>query len=660
MSLRIHMLFLVGIPFLILFCLGVGRAWQRGSASIQEGEQARLLAIASTLAESLDGDRIQELDQTLVEMDAIKLWADAPPAVTELRQHLVSVAELNDVKSPIYVLAPRPGERDAIHQAPESVHPEGMWFGVTTASTPYWHHPYQYRPTMGGTLIEGQSVATGTYQDEHGTWISAYAPIRSENGEVVALLEVDEKVGVLFERFAGQMLVDISWLSGAFLLVAGLFVVLYRPTSQSLAKLEDVALKLSTGHLDEPLIPTGSREVRTVIRAFDRSRRALLEREARLEEHRDVVEKISKAKSEFLMTISHELRTPLTAIQGINYLLATEARMLTPDETSIFTGATERLRGVVDHILIFVAIKDQTIVLNPAEVDITEIRRAMDQRHSGDCNRRDVHLDWSLGTLDGGRILADGLRIKQALQPLIENAIQFSPKGGAVEVRMQQEPDGLRIDVTDHGPGMDINRIEELCQPFVQADSGDRREHEGTGLGLAISSGLTAVLDGSLAFDTRLGEGCTASLVVPVEIVAALPQAPAVPASPFKAKRVLLVEDNQASQKIAFHFLNKEGWQVAVASNGQEGVDAWLADTSSFAIVLMDIQMPVLDGIAATRAIRSHEGEGRDVVIIALTADGREETRQLAYDAGVDAYMAKPFAWPELFASMAEFEAKAA
>lgn len=645
MSLRARTLMLVVVPLVILFAGGLLISFQRGADAITRLEQARLSGIATTLAANIDGDAVREASQSFTERDAISDWSQATPPIIELRQKLSEAAYNNSVTTPIYMLLPDPDQLEVIASDRERVHTDAMIFGVTSAIAPYWHHRYDYRPLMGRVLFDGDSAVTGVYDDDYGSWVSAYAPVRDAQERVVGILEVDETVDAMLVNLKIKLLTDFAWVVTVLLSVVGVAVLLYRPVARGFKTLEVAVASFSTKSLAKPLVPAGPREIRAVTQTLEQARAALLERERGLQTARDSAERASRAKSEFLMAISHELRTPLNGIHGTVQGLD-EERALAPSEFSTLAASTARLRNVVEQVLIFVALEDNTVELHPAPFSIADLKNVLQHRYEIQASERGVEINWRHSTSEGQRIIGDILRIRQAVEPLVDNAIKFEPSPGQIDVELRMEGESLFVECRDHGPGIDGERIEELRQPFAQGDSGDRRGHDGLGLGLAVASRMAKTLGGGVDFVSQEEPGCIVRLRVPV--TAAPPLEPPMTRSEDHGRRILVVEDNPANQRIAQLFLKKAGWEVTIAENGRVGVETWASAPDSWAAVLMDIQMPILDGIEATREIRGLEvGEAR-VPILALTADGREETRERAHQAGVDGYLTKPLDRSEL------------
>jgi CheY-like chemotaxis protein len=261
------------------------------------------------------------------------------------------------------------------------------------------------------------------------------------------------------------------------------------------------------------------------------------------------------------------------------------------------------------------------------------------------------------------------LRLRQVLVNLVDNAIKFSDGGEVVlTVAFAAAADGddglLRIEVADQGIGMPANVLARLFQPFEQADVSTTRRYGGTGLGLAISRQLTRLLGGDLVAASAVGHGSRFRLTVATGPVAGVARgtvgtAEPVPvrdtAKPLAGTRVLLVEDGPDNQRLLRHVLERAGCRLEIVGNGQACLDRMALPDAAFDVVLMDMQMPVMDGLTATRALRQRACA---VPIVSLTANAMQSDRDRAFAAGCDAFLSKPIDRKQLFATIGEWRGR--
>ena len=363
---------------------------------------------------------------------------------------------------------------------------------------------------------------------------------------------------------------------------------------------------------------------------------------------RDAAMEASRLKSEFLATMSHEIRTPLNGVIGLNELLQRTA--LSDDQRRLaegVQGAGRTLLGVINDILDFSKIEAGELELE--EVDF-EVRRILDQTAAilaESAGERGIGLSVSVEDDVPERLVGDPTRLGQVLSNLISNAIKFTSVG---EVRVRAyvagaDPAGvlLGVEVTDSGIGIRQDQMDRLFEPFRQADASTTRTHGGTGLGLAISRQLVTAIGGDIGARSVPGEGSTfwftARLSRSRPGVRRLEPAEPRRSDGLRHGHVLLVEDNEVNQLVALGFLESLGYTADVAGNGEVAV-ACAAD-ATYDAILMDLQMPVLDGFAATRQIRAAEGDRR-VPIIAMTASAFEGEREKCLAAGMDDFLTKP------------------
>ena len=385
------------------------------------------------------------------------------------------------------------------------------------------------------------------------------------------------------------------------------------------------------------------------LRQLHERRLVLEELAASLREARRLAEGASAAKSAFLANMSHEIRTPFHGLMGMLSLLRETG--LTPKQIDYLRTATEsadHLLALLNDILDMSQLESGRMTLAPAAVELRALLRDVEalMRPQAMTKRLALHIDADPGVPE--RVTLDATRVKQVLFNLLSNAIKFSDHGAVVlDVRGAHDRSGrptLEFIVTDNGVGMDEATVGQIFNRFVQGDSSRSRRHGGSGLGLEISRNLARLMDGDIGVTSKPGSGSRFTFHMP--LVAAAPEpAPAVGISTTRlaarALQVLVAEDHPVNRQYMAALLEGMGHEAHFTTNGQEAVQA--ARQRPFDLVLMDLHMPVMDGVAATRTIRAESDPAISTLpIVALTADAFEETRERCLVAGMNDFLTKP------------------
>ncbi len=380
---------------------------------------------------------------------------------------------------------------------------------------------------------------------------------------------------------------------------------------------------------------------------------------------KEAAESANRAKSDFLANMSHEIRTPLNAIIGLAYLTRRGSQEeATHVQLDKITQAAQHLLQVINDILDVSKIEAGKMQLAETDFElesvVANVMSLFDERARGKGLVLHQDLDPALtGTLRG-----DPVRLGQILLNFLGNAIKFTDRGSiSLDARLQESDQGngllMRCEVRDTGIGISAEDRMRLFRAFEQGDSSPTRQHGGTGLGLAIASHLARMMGGEVGVDSTPGVGSTfwfsARLHRGQRAARTLPTPLALSAFEELADRhggarILLAEDNLINQEVARALLEEAGLQVEVAENGAEAVT--LAQLEPFDLVLMDVQMPQLDGLEATRRIRADEGAARRLPILAMTANAFEEDRDRCITAGMDDHVGKPVDPDQLYATL--------
>lgn len=394
----------------------------------------------------------------------------------------------------------------------------------------------------------------------------------------------------------------------------------------------------------------------------DVTARRLAEQE--LERARREAEAAAQAKGRFLAIMSHEIRTPLNAVLGFNELLAgTELDETQRHFVETIGRSGRHLTQIINDVLDFSKIESGGLTLERIAVDLGDVVRNTVRMFQPDAEAKGLVLRCDIDECIRPAVLADPKRLRQIITNLVGNAIKFTDRGSVVvRVRCiggEGDRGVVRIDVEDTGVGIPPEVQRKLFRPFVQADSSTTRKYGGTGLGLAISKQLVELMGGAIEVASEPGRGTTFSVTLPLERApddevarnaSRTFAAARAPRPTLQGLRVLVAEDDETSRQLVQRLLARLGCTVAFASNGQEAVEAVARD--AYPIVLMDVDMPVMDGIEATHRIRAQFRDDVQPYIVALTAHAMPGDRERCEAAGMNDFVAKPLRLADLEAAL--------
>ena len=370
-------------------------------------------------------------------------------------------------------------------------------------------------------------------------------------------------------------------------------------------------------------------------------------------------EKVANLKSEFLANMSHELRTPLTGVLGLQDLLASDPT-LSPKQKRQLDLAREAgrsLLGIVNDILDFSKIESGHLAIELAPFDLAGVIEACRALGQQEARRKSLAVATDFVELPP-LLVGDAARVRQIILNLVTNAVKFTDRGGVlIQASYDSAAERLRVEVIDSGIGIPKHKLSSLFERFSQADASITRRFGGTGLGLAISKRLVALMGGTIGVESEEGKGAKFWFELPLKpgLEASEPMKVA-KSSPVAGLNLLLAEDNRVNQEIIHKMLEQRGHRVTVVDNGLDALRT-LRSARDFDVILMDVQMPVMDGLTATASIR--EDEAREdlppIPIIGLTANAMIEDVKRCIDAGMQGHVAKPVEWDKLFAALDQF-----
>ena len=479
-----------------------------------------------------------------------------------------------------------------------------------------------------------------------------------------------------------------DWTKGIVLcgIVLGVAAAISRFTNRLLARpltlLEAGITSVREGRLEPIRVSRTGDEIEYLGESFNRMITALAASQEEIRQYRELLEErirqrtqelekamhgalaASQAKSEFLANISHELRTPMNGLLGmLDLVLDSPVGGEQREQVEIAQRCAYSLLDLLNDILDLSKIEAGRMILEKVPFDLRSVAEDCVRAQGAKAQQKGIELRYEYSG-DLTHVTGDPLRLRQIVANLLSNAIKFTEKGWvSVRQSVSAEADGkltMVLDVADTGSGIPAEKVPLIFEKFTQADSSISRKYGGTGLGLAITKRLVELQGGQIRVESRVGRGSTFTVEIPFETAPAsepaveppLEQRTAVPAT--KQARLLLVEDNAVNQRVVLAMLRKKNYAIDVANNGQEALDKLQRATEPYNLILMDVQMPVLDGLETTKAIRRNNAWD-NLPIIAMTAHAMIGDRERCLQAGMNAYVSKPVQQAGLIAVIEQY-----
>ncbi len=572
--------------------------YRAAEGSLQANIQERLRDLAVVTASEMDGD----LHERITRPDQIgsAAYRQATGPLLRLRRSVPDVFYA-------YTLRGQPQDLRFVLDSTFYIKNQGDDVSPLVIGERYGDAP----PAARAAARYGKAkVSAVPYTDQWGTFLSSFAPFRDGAGRTVGLVGVDLSMATLNQQLFPLRLSLALSLTGSALLSALAGLLHWRSLRSS-----ERALEVS-------------------LEARDLARRAAQESE-----------QANLAKSTFLATMGHELRTPLNGVIGLTDILLSTG--LTPHQKECLQtvrNSGESLLLLLNQLLDFSAIDSGALVIDAAPCRLRSLVEEVVHLFRQQAQSKGLAITLSFDADVPDVVTSDPLHLRQILVNLVGNAVRFTLHGQvAVAVGVEDlQPDGRRpvlFRVRDTGPGISLSSRETLFQPFTQADGSSTRPHGGTGLGLAICHHLVVAMGGVIEVESEPGQGCLFTVSLPVTVPAE-PEPAEASFADSHPLRILLAEDNRVNARVCELMLQRLGYGVSVACDGEEALEQQRSLDPD--IILMDLRMPKLDGFDATRRIREQGDRGARPWIVAVTANIRESDRAQALASGMDDFIGKP------------------
>ena len=552
------------------------------------------------------------------------------------------VARLNEEEKPVYIVDGCNVEDKNFHHLGDSVEPELI-------------PPIQQ--CVSGESVESQGIISS----RAGKIFVACHPLKDSEGNNLGALVMGFDARGFVQRHAANGLWALALCVLFAICLFGLVAYfLCKQLVQPLKRIEKAAVLLPQGDF-EKRVPEDATvpEIRRLQEALNVMASRISASLADIKENeraRTRAEEATQAKSEFLANMSHDIRTPMNGVLGMLHLALGQEMSRSCRSYLVKAEKSARgLLGLLNDILDFSKIEAKMLTLESAPFCLRSVLEDVIDLQRAHINPAKVALEWKVDPQLPEVFEGDALRIHQILNNLVSNAVKFTSEGSVrLEImldRMQGEYALVKIRASDTGIGMTLEQVKRLYTPFTQADSSTTRRYGGTGIGLTITKRIVEMMQGDIAVESCPGQGTTFSLRLALKVIPNLTcsdttQMENCDTAFLRGMRILVAEDNEINQEIVKELLSLQGCAVSLANNGLEAVE--MVRVRTFDLVLMDIQMPNMDGLQATKAIRKSKSAG-ELPIVAMTAHALEQDYAKSRAAGMQDHITKPIVPAYLF-----------
>jgi signal transduction histidine kinase/CheY-like chemotaxis protein len=479
---------------------------------------------------------------------------------------------------------------------------------------------------------------------------------------------------------------DFNWTKAALLAGVGIFVggLISRFTIRVLARplllLQQGITSVRQGKFQPIQVSATRDEIQYLGESFNRMIEELSVSQEEIRQHRELLEErirqrtedlekamrtalaSSQAKSEFLANMSHELRTPMNGLLGmLDVVLDSQLDDDQKEQLEIAQRSAYSLLALLNDILDLSKIEAGKMMIEKIPYNVRTVLEDCVKSFQARASQKGISLHFEMDPAAPGDVMGDPLRVRQIGANLLSNAVKFTDRGRvSLRLSSSKAADGweMNIEVSDTGPGIEADKLSTIFEKFTQADGSITRKYGGTGLGLAIIKRLVEMQGGWVRVESKVGQGSKFTVTLPYQAV----EKPSVPSpaetgvvgetkrAPSSA-RLLLVEDNLVNQKVVLAILRKKGYAIDVANDGREALGKLEAAEKPYDVVLMDIQMPVMDGLETTRVMRRNP-RWDHLPVVAMTAHAMNGDKERCFQAGMDSYVSKPVQPAHLIATI--------